>query len=242
MKLPDEFVAGVRHLRDTDLLIVMGTSLTVHPFASLAEMVPEECARLLLNLDHVGGWGSRTNDVACLMPCDKAVQELCKLLGWEKELEALWEETNPSPRKIPAADEDRVDAKAEKTKENGEKEESEDKEGKETIDTDGKKVSEELLEDVVDKLAEIIGEVRLEDEGSSKTEERTEQHLTEGETASARGTSESVIPDESRESPSNPHHSEEGSSEGPSSANQSEPAPPSERNSDTSNLAETGKL
>ena len=71
----------------------MGTSLTVYPFAKLPELVPEDCPRLLLNLDHVGGWGSRVNDVACLMPCDKAVRELCKKLGWEEELDKLWEGT-----------------------------------------------------------------------------------------------------------------------------------------------------
>ena len=72
---------------------MMGTSLTVYPFAKLPELVPEDCPRLLLNLDHVGGWGSRVNDVACLMPCDKAVRELCKKLGWEEELDKLWEGT-----------------------------------------------------------------------------------------------------------------------------------------------------
>lgn len=63
------------------------------PFASLTEMVPDECPRLLLNLDHVGNFGSRMNDVEALMPCDSAVRELCRLLGWEEELERLWAET-----------------------------------------------------------------------------------------------------------------------------------------------------
>ncbi|TDL22163.1 SIR2 family histone deacetylase [Rickenella mellea] len=91
--LPPEFFKQVPKLRDADLLIVMGTSLTVHPFASLTGMVPEECPRLLINLDHVGGWGSRVNDVAILQKCDDAVRLLCKRLGWEDELEGLWEET-----------------------------------------------------------------------------------------------------------------------------------------------------
>jgi len=37
-----------------DLLIVMGTSLKVQPFASLVDMVPDNCVRLLLNNEAVG--------------------------------------------------------------------------------------------------------------------------------------------------------------------------------------------
>lgn len=70
----------------------MGTSLTVHPFASLTEIVPNDCPRVLFNLDHVGGWGSRVNDVAALMRVDDATRELCKLLGWEDELMRLYRE------------------------------------------------------------------------------------------------------------------------------------------------------
>ena len=83
----------------------MGTSLTVYPFASLKDRVPRNCPRLLLNLDHVGGWGSRANDVACLMSCDKAVRQLCKLLGWEEDLDRLWASTElpQVPKEKPSA-------------------------------------------------------------------------------------------------------------------------------------------
>lgn len=91
----------------------MGTSLTVHPFASLTEFVPEDCPRLLLNLDHVGGWGSRINDVACLKKCDDAVRELCKELGWEEDLDQLWDATTDSLDEAyrPAAKEETVQDK-----------------------------------------------------------------------------------------------------------------------------------
>ncbi|KAH8114488.1 SIR2-domain-containing protein [Phellopilus nigrolimitatus] len=140
--LPDEFSAGVRHLRNADLLIVMGTSLTVHPFASLTELVPNKCPRLLLNLDHVGGWGSRVNDVACLMSCDSAVRELCKLLEWEVELERLWAETNPNPKR-------------------GRKGEVHPKGSLARILE--RKPSKGALDDVMDKLAKMVGEAKLED-------------------------------------------------------------------------------
>lgn len=94
-KLPDEFTNGIRTLQDADLLIVMGTSLTVYPFAKLTELVPRDCPRLLLNLDLVGSWGERVNDVACLMTCDTAVRLLCEKLGWKEDLDRLWAETAP---------------------------------------------------------------------------------------------------------------------------------------------------
>lgn len=95
-KLPDEFTNGIRTLQDADLLIVMGTSLTVYPFAKLTELVPRDCPRLLLNLDLVGSWGERVNDVACLMACDTAVRLLCDKLGWKEDLDRLWAKTAPA--------------------------------------------------------------------------------------------------------------------------------------------------
>ena len=74
----------------------MGTSLTVQPFASLAGMVDSSCPRVLINLDHVGDFGSRTDDVVLLGKCDDVVKDLCKELGWEDELLRLWDETEAS--------------------------------------------------------------------------------------------------------------------------------------------------
>ncbi len=36
-----------------DLLVVMGTSLVVQPFASLVDRVPPDCPRLLINREKV---------------------------------------------------------------------------------------------------------------------------------------------------------------------------------------------
>jgi len=94
--LPPEFIRAVPSMETADLLIVMGTSLTVHPFASLAGMVRESCPRVLINLDHVGDFGSRADDVILLGKCDEIVTELCKELGWEKQLSRLWEKTKAS--------------------------------------------------------------------------------------------------------------------------------------------------
>jgi NAD-dependent histone deacetylase SIR2 len=75
------------------LLIVIGTSLTVHPFASLVRFVPSDCPRLLINLERVGDFGSRKNDVVCLGQCDDIVKQFCAELGWLDDLNELWAQT-----------------------------------------------------------------------------------------------------------------------------------------------------
>ena len=84
------------NLKNADLLFVVGTSLTVQPFASLAALVPAHCPRVLINLDLVGDFGSRPDDVVCLGKCDDIVRDLCGELGWADELEAAWQETEHS--------------------------------------------------------------------------------------------------------------------------------------------------
>lgn len=73
----------------------MGTSLTVHPFASLVDLVPEDCPRVLINLDEVGDF-NRQDDVILLGKCDDIVRDLCRELGWEEELERAWGATADS--------------------------------------------------------------------------------------------------------------------------------------------------
>ncbi|KAG8686682.1 Sir2 histone deacetylase Hst2 [Ceratobasidium sp. 423] len=66
--LPEKFHNAPHMLPFADLALVIGTSLTVHPFARLPEMVH-------------------------LAPCDDAVRELCDLLGWHEDLEKTWAKT-----------------------------------------------------------------------------------------------------------------------------------------------------
>lgn len=95
-QLPNRFLGNISAVNVADLLIVMGTSLTVHPFALLADLPNDLCPRVLINLDKVGSFGSRPDDVVLLGPCDDIVKQLCKELGWEDELTRLWEETAAS--------------------------------------------------------------------------------------------------------------------------------------------------
>jgi len=142
--LPPKFINAVPSLQSADLLIVMGTSLTVQPFASLAGMVKDSCPRVLINLDHVGDFGSRADDVILLGKCDEIVTELSKELDWGKELMQLWEQTEASVLKFQIEPED---------------EDEHDEEPKETVpvETTTNRVQEpDELKDVTAKMAQLV--------------------------------------------------------------------------------------
>lgn len=86
-----------------DLLIVIGTSLQVHPFASLIHKVDPSTPRLLINNEIVGavnkalarvgysegfmfGLPQNLRDVALIGDCEDGVQQLAELLGWKDDL------------------------------------------------------------------------------------------------------------------------------------------------------------
>lgn len=93
-QLPDSFFQNRTLPAAADLCIIMGTSLSVHPFASLPGFCAEGTPRLLINLESVGDIGSRPDDVLLLGDCDAGVRKLASALGWLEDLEALWEKTN----------------------------------------------------------------------------------------------------------------------------------------------------
>lgn len=103
-QLPAEFFAS-RHLpAQADLCIVMGTSLTVQPFASLPQFVPDGVPRVLINLERVGAIGSRPDDVLLLGDCDEGVRKLAEACGWLEELEEAWRRTAPEAETDKLAD------------------------------------------------------------------------------------------------------------------------------------------
>lgn len=91
--LPEAFHRNRSLPSQADLAIVMGTSLTVQPFASLPSFVKEETPRILINLERVGGLGGRADDVLLLGDCDAGIRKLADALGWREELESLWKKT-----------------------------------------------------------------------------------------------------------------------------------------------------
>ncbi|XP_033217139.1 NAD-dependent protein deacetylase sirtuin-2 [Belonocnema kinseyi] len=108
-QLPDRFHRLIaRDFPEADLLIIMGSSLVVQPFASLVERVKSSCPRLLINKEKVGtadrlmrflgmkkglDFDSKDSgrDIAWLGDCDLGCQEFAEKLGWGDELKALVE-------------------------------------------------------------------------------------------------------------------------------------------------------
>ncbi|KAM8902578.1 NAD-dependent protein deacetylase sirtuin-2 isoform 2-T2 [Spinachia spinachia] len=89
-----------------DLLLIMGTSLQVQPFAGLVGRVSKSCPRLLINMEKAGqadplfglvGFGGGMDfdtdkayrDVAHISTCDDGCLAFAELLGWKAELEEL---------------------------------------------------------------------------------------------------------------------------------------------------------
>ena len=94
-QLPADFFKNRMLPFESDLIIVLGTSLTVQPFASLPGMVRETTPRVLINKERVGGFGSGYDDVLLIGDCDDGVRKLAEICGWLDELEALWAKTAP---------------------------------------------------------------------------------------------------------------------------------------------------
>lgn len=105
--LPKRFFDCVsKDFSNCDLLIILGTSLVVQPFASLSSKVPDKTPRLYINLEastvndpmaSLFGFGSsfkfgdedNYRDVFWQGTCDDGCQLLAEKLGWKKELETL---------------------------------------------------------------------------------------------------------------------------------------------------------
>ncbi|KAK6183463.1 hypothetical protein SNE40_010940 [Patella caerulea] len=106
--LPKRFADCVgEDFEKCDLLIIMGTSLKVQPFASLSSRVSKDCPRLYINLQAADP--APAGFLAFLMPtsgfdfdsekkyrdvfkqatCDDGCQQLAALIGWGTELKTL---------------------------------------------------------------------------------------------------------------------------------------------------------
>jgi NAD-dependent histone deacetylase SIR2 len=95
-QLPNEFHLNRSLPMAADLCIIMGTSLSVQPFASLPGFCKEGVPRLLINREQAGSLGSRPDDVLMLEDCDAGVRKLAAALGWSEELKKRWRESNPT--------------------------------------------------------------------------------------------------------------------------------------------------
>ncbi|GAA5874536.1 hypothetical protein JCM3774_004643 [Rhodotorula dairenensis] len=170
--LPDKFFSRMKDFSSCDLLIVVGTSLTVGPFNSLMHRVPSSCPRLLINLESVGeiehagssiGFdfegqsGKPIRDVRKLAKADEAFEELCELLGWADELRGVREE---GWRTLAGA----VTPSEQQQKKDQETPEERQKEVLSAVDAALKPKTAEPKEDRdVDDLAEAVSKVELQE-------------------------------------------------------------------------------
>ncbi|EFC35837.1 silent information regulator family protein, partial [Naegleria gruberi] len=107
--LPNKYVdcckSDLLRSKDCEVFIVIGTSLSVYPVAGLPEYAPEGSTRALLNREKCGPFSKVKGNVAEVgddsdyldlflggedSSIDECVEKLCKLLGWEAELEELY--------------------------------------------------------------------------------------------------------------------------------------------------------
>lgn len=160
--LPSDFIKNIPLIKQADLLIIIGTSLMVQPFASLAGMPdPRKCRRALINLERVYDLGRRPGDTVLLGECDAIVRELCEALGWGEELDREWADMGLEGKREEAKE------KLKKVVEDEQKEKEE---------------REEELEKEVDKITESI-EKRL---GLEEKPPETKTETTEGPSTAAR--------------------------------------------------------
>lgn len=131
--LPERFFSHKSSdLQQAELLIILGTSLVVHPFASLIDDVHADCPRLLVNREVVGvvpaemhelgynsglwfGDGNR-RDAKFIGDCDDGVVELARLLGWQSDFSDVLRERDalaiPLAGAAPAGADDSIEDSA----------------------------------------------------------------------------------------------------------------------------------
>lgn len=72
-----------------DLLICLGTSLEVYPFAGIVDATRHGTPRLLINYDLVGSFGARPNDMVMLGDLVNSVEQICAYLDWTESLRQI---------------------------------------------------------------------------------------------------------------------------------------------------------
>ncbi len=88
--LPERFFQHLPDVAQAEVLLVLGTSLAVMPFASLVGRVGPTVPRVLINREPVGPFEEPSaRDVLMLGDCDDQVQRLAEMLGWSEDFERI---------------------------------------------------------------------------------------------------------------------------------------------------------
>lgn len=104
--LPQKYFLHTKDFPKADLLIIMGTSLQIEPFASLINTVRSTVPRLLLNRNAVGPFTKvplRKKDYIELGNLEDVVRKFAEMLDWNEEIEELMrtQETSISSTSYP---------------------------------------------------------------------------------------------------------------------------------------------
>ena len=94
---PAFYTMSEQDMPTTDVLLVLGTSLTVHPAAGLPEMMTKGALRVVINREATSGssdinFRSNPDDVALVGGCDDVVLDLIEELGWLEDFAAFADE------------------------------------------------------------------------------------------------------------------------------------------------------
>jgi len=102
--LPEKFFSQTAEdfPEKVDLLIVVGTSLTVGPANTLVTKVRKDCLRLIVNNEKVGEflgieYGSKSKrDIFSSVGCDESFALLLSKLGWVEDMRVFYDKLAPA--------------------------------------------------------------------------------------------------------------------------------------------------
>eukprot|EP00188_Purpureofilum_apyrenoidigerum_P004240 Plantae.Rhodophyta-Purpureofilum_apyrenoidigerum.ctg46824.p1 GENE.Plantae.Rhodophyta-Purpureofilum_apyrenoidigerum.ctg46824~~Plantae.Rhodophyta-Purpureofilum_apyrenoidigerum.ctg46824.p1 ORF type:complete len:361 (-),score=60.97 Plantae.Rhodophyta-Purpureofilum_apyrenoidigerum.ctg46824:81-1163(-) len=75
--------------RESDLCIVLGSSLQVYPVAKIPVAISRSVKRLLINREVAGDFGDRRGDILALGEIEEVVQDIVGWCGWQEDLHRL---------------------------------------------------------------------------------------------------------------------------------------------------------
>ncbi|XP_033752152.1 uncharacterized protein LOC117335966 isoform X1 [Pecten maximus] len=89
--LPKRFYFYLKDMLQADLVIIMGTSLGVQPFAGIVDTVRWTVPRVLFNMEAVGPFrnSKRAKDVVAAGDLIKSMQNFTEMVGWKSDIEDL---------------------------------------------------------------------------------------------------------------------------------------------------------
>jgi NAD-dependent SIR2 family protein deacetylase len=79
-------------VKSSDLLIVLGTSLKVFPFASLVGQASSDTPRVLINRENVGGIimsEGESRDLFLEGDCDRIIRDILVECNWTEDFERI---------------------------------------------------------------------------------------------------------------------------------------------------------